>query len=71
MGDTATAGVREREKGREEDVTARDRGALVDGNLFSADGFVLFRVVTVGVTDSEICSGNVFLENSAAQHFVL
>lgn len=49
MGDTAAAGVREREKGRKEDVTARDRGAMVvDGNLFSsADGFVLSRVVTI------------------------
>jgi len=46
--DIAAAGVREREKGRQEDVTARDRGATVDGNLFSsADGFVLFRVVTM------------------------
>lgn len=37
-------------EGREEDVTARDRGATVDGNLFSsADGFVLFHVATVSV----------------------
>lgn len=68
IGDTAAAGVREREAGREEDVTARDRGATGRRKplLISRRIRLISRGDGVGVTDSEIRSGDVFLGNAAA-----